>query len=121
MTYIDSMRDDVDELLENGSSYTVTHFSTASEDQWGRTDTTGTPTTEQLFVIRKYLGDKHSREGVKTVEYIIIIARYDSVLDVGDKIAISTDTYWVEGIQTAAIEGDEYFLKRIRAIKEEFA
>jgi hypothetical protein len=115
------MRDDVDELLTKGSSYTVTHFSTASEDQWGRTDTTGTPTTEQLFIIRKYLGDKHSREGVKTVEYIIVIARYDSVLKVGDKISMDSSSYWVEGIQSAAIEGDNIFLKRVRAIKEEFA
>ena len=122
MTYITSMRNDIDELLTDyGYSYTITHFDTASEDVWGRTDITGSDSTEDLFVVRKYLGDKLSREGVKTVEYIVLIARYDSVLEVGDKVSISSDDYWVEGIQGATIEDDSIIFKRVRAIKEEFA
>jgi hypothetical protein len=121
MDYITSMRNDIELLLDKGSSYTITHYNRASEDVWGKTDTTGSDSTEDLYIIRKYYGHKNTREGVKEVEYIVLIARYTSVLEIGDKISISGDSYWIEGIQSATIENDATIFKRVRAIKEEFA
>jgi hypothetical protein len=121
MSYTAKIRDGVTKLMTFGKEYTVTHFDRSSQDLWGRTDTTGTPTTERLFVVRKYTGFKKAREGVKEVEYILAIASSSSVLEVGDKIEIDSADYWVEGAQLAELEDGASLFKRIRAIKEEYA
>jgi len=120
MTYTTKIRTSVSRLLEYGKDYTVTHYDKTTEDVWGKTDTTGVDSTETLFIVRKYTGDKFSREGVKTVEYIVALASYNSVIEVGDKIQISGDDYWVEGIQLAELEEGSSLFKRVRAIKEEY-
>lgn len=115
----ETIREDIEQLLEHGKSYTIITFDNTTEDIWGKTDTTGTQSTETLFMVRKYLGDKFAREGVKTVEYVVLIGSYDSSLNVGDKIRMDNHDYIVEGVQVPEDSGYTLF-KRFRLIREGF-
>ena len=113
------MRDDIDDLLEYGEDFTIITYNNTNEDIWGKTDDVGVQSTETLFIVRKYFGDKYNREGVKTVEYVVLIARYNSSLNIGDKVRIDSHNYVVEGIQIPQPEGYTVF-KRIRLIREDY-
>lgn len=105
-------------ITEAGSSYTVTHYTEASTDTWGKVKS-GSDTPENLFVVEKIEAEKLRREGQKDIEYYIILANYNSVLEVGDKITIDSKDAWVRAIQPAHYKG-KVFAKRVTAIVEEW-
>jgi hypothetical protein len=105
-------------ITDAGSSYTVTHYTEASTDTWGKVKS-GANTTEKLFIVEKIEAEKLSREGQKDIEYYIILANYNSVLEVGDKVTIDSKDAWVRTIQPAHYKG-EVFAKRITVIVEEW-
>lgn len=113
------MRIEVGNLItEAGSSYTVTHYTEASTDTWGKVKT-GVDTPENLFIVEKIEAEKLRREGQKNIEYYIILANYNSVLEVGDKVTIDSKDAWVRTIQPAHYKG-EVFAKRVTVIVEEW-
>jgi len=114
-----SLRDDVYEIIDKaGATYTVTHYTISSEDVWGRNKTANV-TTENLFIIQKIEGEKLRREGQKEIGYYIVLANYNSVLEIGDKVTIDSKDCWVRTIQPAHYQG-EVFAKRIAIVVEEW-
>lgn len=105
-------------IIDAGSSYTVTHYTVSSTDVWGK-NKSGANTTENLFIVEKIETEKLRREGQKDIEYYIILANYNSVLEVGDRVTIDSKDAWVRAIQPAIYKG-EVFLKRITVIIEEW-
>lgn len=113
------LRTEVSDLIEDaGDTFTVTHYTVSSTDVWGK-NKTGADTDETLFIVEKIEAEKIRREGQKDIEYYIILANYNSVLEVGDKIAIGSRDAWVRAIQPAHYQG-EVFAKRVTAIVEEW-
>ena len=106
-------------MIDNaGKTYNVTHYTISSEDVWGRNKTANN-STEDLFIVQKIEGEKLRREGQKEIAYYVILANYDSVLEIGDKVVIDSKDCWVRFIQPAHYQG-EVFAKRISVIVEEW-
>lgn len=113
------LRTEVTDLIEEaGKQYTVTHYTLSTTDVWGK-NKTGTDTLEYLFIVEKIEAEKLRREGQKDIEYHIILANYNSVLEVGDKVTIDSKDAWVRAIQPAHYKG-EVFAKRVTVIVEEW-
>ena len=113
------LRVDVSNLITKaGDNYNITHYTIASEDTWGRNKTANN-STEDLFIIQKLEVEKLRREGQKEIGYYIILANYNSVLEIGDKVVIDSKDTWIRAIQPAHYKG-EVFAKRITTIVEEW-
>jgi len=119
LTKLARLRQDVSDFISDaGDTYNITHYTIASEDVWGRNKSANND-TEDLFVVEKIEVEKLRREGQKEIAYYIILANYDSILEIGDKIIIDTKDCWIRALQPGNYQG-ETFLKRITAIVEEW-
>lgn len=105
-------------LDELGFEVTVTHFTVQSTDTWGK-NKTGADSQETIMIVHQALIQQFRREGVKDIEYIIVLTASDSIIEIGDQVTFGGKSYNARGVQPFRPKGDT-ITKRVVLIEEDY-